>query len=351
SPEKTQVIVNTHEQITGHFTRNPDLKFPSDELADRIDEAAGGANVDRIEATRLATRLLGDSIATNLFMLGYAYQRGLVPVGSEAIEKAIELNGVAIDMNKAAFAWGRRAVLDRSAVRQAAEATAVERDMPATLDEIVAHRSRELTAYQNAAYAERYKSLVERVRKAEAEKTPGVTGLAETVARYAYKLMAYKDEYEVARLYTDGRFENQLRNAFQGDFELKFHLAPPILTKLNPETGLRDKRTYGAWIFSAMRVLAKLKGLRGTPFDFCGWSGERRMERKLASDYETTMKEIAEGLTHDNHALAMQIANVPERIRGYGHVKERHLELALGERDALLETWRNPAKTTATAAE
>jgi len=351
SPEKTQVIVNTHEQITGHFTRNPDLKFPSDELADRIDEAAGGANVDRIEATRLATRLLGDSIATNLFMLGYAYQRGLVPVGSEAIEKAIELNGVAIDMNKAAFAWGRRAVLDRSAVRQAAEATAVERDMPATLDEIVAHRSRELTAYQNAAYAERYKSLVEQVRKAEAEKTPGMTGLAETVARYAYKLMAYKDEYEVARLYTDGRFENQLRNAFQGDFELKFHLAPPILTKLNPETGLRDKRTYGAWIFSAMRVLAKLKGLRGTPFDFCGWSGERRMEQKLASDYETTMKEIAEGLTHDNHALAMQIANVPERIRGYGHVKERHLELALGERDALLETWRNPAKTTATAAE
>ena len=351
SPEKTQVIVNGHEQITGHFTRNPDLKFPTSEIADRMTEAAGRKNIDQIEATKLATRLLGDAIATNLFMLGYAYQRGLIPVSSEAIEKAIELNGVAIDMNKSAFAWGRRAVVDMDAVRQAAEATAVERDMPVTVDEIVAHRSRELTAYQNDAYAQRYTSLVERVRKAEADKAPGMTGLAEAVARYAYKLMAYKDEYEVARLYSDGRFEHQLHNAFQGDFELKFHLAPPILTKLNPETGLRDKRTYGSWVFSAMRILAKLKTLRGTPFDFCGWSGERRMERQLATDYGTTMVEIAMGLNHDNHALALQIANVPERIRGYGHVKEKHLELALGERESLLKTWRSPVTMAPTAAE
>ncbi|MEC8775946.1 MAG: DUF6537 domain-containing protein, partial [Pseudomonadota bacterium] len=220
-----------------------------------------------------------------------------------------------------------------------------------TLAEIVAHRSRELTAYQNMAYASRYQALVETVRQAEADKAPGKSGLAEAVARYGYKLMAYKDEYEVARLYTDGRFGHQLRNAFQGDFELKFHLAPPILTKLNPETGFRDKRTYGAWIFGAMRVLAKLKGLRGTAFDFCGWSGERRMERRLAAEYETSMREIAEGLNHDNHALALQIANVPERIRGYGHVKEKHLELANHEREALLKTWRQPTVSTPLAAE
>ncbi len=351
SQERTQVIVNSHEQITGHFTRNPDLKFPSDELGARITEAAGHESVDRIDATKLATRLLGDSIATNLFMLGYAYQRGLIPVSSEAIFKAIELNGVAIDMNKSAFDWGRRAVLDMEAVRRAAESTAVERDMPATLEEIVAHRSRELTAYQNGKYAIRYQALVETVRKAEKEKAAGMTGLAEAVARYGYKLMAYKDEYEVARLYTDGRFEHQLQNAFQGDFELKFHLAPPILTKLNQETGLRDKRTYGGWIFSAMRVLAKLKFLRGTSFDFCGWSGERRMERQLAAKYETTMLEVANGLNHDNHALALQIANVPERIRGYGHVKEKHLELANHEREALLETWRQPLMSSPAAAE
>ena len=178
-----------------------------------------------------------------------------------------------------------------------------------------------------------------------------MSGLAEAVARYGYKLMAYKDEYEVARLYTDGRFERQLQNAFQGDFELKFHLAPPILTKLNRETGLRDKRTYGGWIFSAMRVLAKLKFLRGTSFDFCGWSGERRMERQLAAEYETTMLEVANGLNHDNHALALQIANVPERIRGYGHVKEKHLELANDEREALFETWRKPLMLSPAAAE
>ena len=302
-------------------------------------------------ATKLATRLLGDSIATNLFILGYAYQRGLIPVSSEAIFKAIELNGVAIDMNKSAFDWGRRAVLDMEAVRRAAESTAVERDMPATLEEIVAHRSRELTAYQNGKYAIRYQALVETVRKAEKEKAAGMSGLAEAVARYGYKLMAYKDEYEVARLYTDGRFEHQLQNAFQGDFELKFHLAPPILTKLNQETGLRDKRTYGGWIFSAMRVLAKLKFLRGTSFDFCGWSGERRMEHQLAAKYETTMLEVANGLNHDNHALALQIANVPERIRGYGHVKEKHLELANHEREALLETWRQPLMSSPAAAE
>ena len=178
-----------------------------------------------------------------------------------------------------------------------------------------------------------------------------MTGLPEAVARYAYKLMAYKDEYEVARLYTDGRFDHQLQNAFQGDYKLMFHLAPPILTKINPETGLRDKRTYGQWILGAMRVLAKLKRLRGTPFDFCGWSTERRMERALAADYFDHMTEIVGNLNYDNHALAIQLASVPERIRGYGHVKERHLQLALAERDALLDTWRQPVSDAASAAE
>ena len=222
--------------------------------------------------------------------------------------------------------------------------------LPATPEEIVAHRSHELTAYQDAAYAEKYKTLVETVRRAETNNAPGMSGLAETVARHAYKLMAYKDEFEVARLYTDGRFEHQIRNAFQGEYFLRFHLAPPILTNLNPEIGLRDKQTCGPWIFGEMRLLARLKWLRGTPFNFCGWSGERRMQRKLAADYIKHMTEVAQGLSHDNHALAVKLAGVPDRIRGYGHVKERYLLQAEADRNALLDTWRRPSNAAPAAA-
>ena len=342
--DKTAVIVNTHEQITGHFTRDPDLKFPTDQVADRLVKAAGSSKVRFVDATRLATRLLGDSIASNLFMLGYAYQLGLVPVGAAAIEKAIELNGVAVPLNKDAFAWGRQAAVDIDAVNEVAERAIVAREMPQGLDEIVEHRVRELTAYQDAAYAARYRALVENVRQAETASAPGMTGLADAVARYAYKLMAYKDEYEVARLYTDGRFLKQLTGAFEGDYTLKFHLAPPLLTKRHPETGLRDKTTYGAWMLPAMKLLAKLKGLRGTAFDIFGYSEERRAERRMIGEYEVVVDELIGGLNHDNHALAVEIATLPEGLRGYGHVKERHIAEVAAEKDHLMGLWRNPQR-------
>ena len=348
---KTTVLLNTHQQITGHFTRDPDLQFPSDDLAERICEAAGRENVTFVDATQLATRLLGDSIASNLFMLGHAYQMGLIPVSAAAIEKAIELNGVAVQMNRDAFAWGRRAAHDPAAVAEIAVSGMVQRDIPTTLEEIVDHRMRELTVYQNADYAARYQMLVSRAGEAEQAKAPGMSGLAEAVARYAYKLMAYKDEYEVARLYTDGRFLRALTGGFDGDFKLRFHMAPPLISPRDKETGLRAKRAFGPWMLPFLRLLARLKGLRGTAFDIFGYSAERRRERRSITDYEATVVELIARLDHDNHALAMEIASIPEKIRGYGHVKEQHLTAALAEQDALMEAWRSPGGVRQSAAE
>jgi indolepyruvate ferredoxin oxidoreductase len=347
--DRTKVLVNTNEQITGHFTRDPDLRFPSKHIVERIGDTVGKENVYFVEATRLATRLLGDSIASNLFILGYAYQSGWVPVGADAIEQAIELNGAAVAMNKNAFVWGRHAAVDLKAVEDFADRAAPNSEMPAGLDEIVLHRSKELTAYQNEDYADRYRSLVARAKKAAADRASGLDGFAEAVARYAYKLMAYKDEYEVARLYTDSRFLKQLEGAFEGDFKLQFHLAPPLLTKRHPETGLRDKRTFGAWMLPAMRQLAKLKFLRGTPFDIFGYTEERRRERRMAIDYEQRIDEITESLNHENHALALRIASLPEGIRGYGHVKDQHVKSVAVETENLINLWRHPDSTLSAA--
>ncbi|MDP6709688.1 MAG: indolepyruvate ferredoxin oxidoreductase family protein, partial [Alphaproteobacteria bacterium] len=351
APARTRVLVNTHQQITGDFTRDPDLAFPADTLTDRIVQTTGTGNVASVDATRLAARLLGDSIASNLFMLGYAYQQGLIPVSAEAIDQAIGLNGVAVEVNREAFAWGRRAAVDLAAVEAVAGGHAVTPDLPVTLDEIVTHRATELTAYQDAAYAARYRDMVAAVQEAEAAESPGMTGLAEAVARYAYKLMAYKDEYEVARLYTDGRFEAALAEAFEGEAALRFHLAPPLLSRRDKETGLAAKRNFGPWMLSAMRLLARCKGLRGTVFDVFGYSAERRAERQLVRDYEATVAELIQGLSHDNHALAIEIASVPEKIRGFGHVKDCYLGAARAEWETLMQAWRQPETNKPAAAE
>jgi indolepyruvate ferredoxin oxidoreductase len=225
---KTWSIINSHASVTGDFSRKPDMKFPAAELERLIEQATGAARTEFIDGTHIATTLLGDSIATNLFMLGYAYQKGLVPVSSAALERAIELNATAIESNKQAFLWGRRAAHDRRAVEAAVAAAnppPSSHQLATTLEEMVARRVEFLTGYQNAAYAGRYKALVERVARAEQECAPG---LAEAVARYYFKLLAYKDEYEVARLYTDGSFKKQISAQFEGDYRLEFNLAPPL---------------------------------------------------------------------------------------------------------------------------
>lgn len=372
---RSNVVLNTYEAMPGTFTTKPDLQFPAQKIIDAVRLALDGASPELVDATDLATALLGDTIAANLFMLGYAWQKGWVPVGHDALMRAIELNGAAIEMNKAAFNWGRLGAHDPARVRAAAgvkphlPSGAIPLALPTRpaaapvvtgadalddaslsggLDERIARRIAFLTDYQNAAYARRYADLVDTVRKTEQARTPGQSALTEAVARYAFKLMAYKDEYEVARLYTSGDFERRIRDTFDGDYKLHFHLAPPLLAKKDAEGHLR-KAEYGPWVFKAFRVLAKFKGLRGSVLDPFGRTAERKMERRLIEDYYRQVDELLAGLDRDNHALAVDIASVPELIRGYGHVKERHLADALKRQDDLLTAWRSPARSRAAA--
>ncbi len=318
-------LVNSHEAATAEFTRNPDAQVPGAAMREAIIEAVGAAKTQFVDATRLATRLLGDSIATNLFMLGYAYQKGLVPVSAEAINKAIELNGVAVQLNQQAFLWGRRAAHDLAAVERLAAPKVVEAPRCQSLEEIVEDRAQRLSAYQNAAYAARYHELVERVRQAD---TDAEQRLSKAVARYYFKLLAYKDEYEVARLYSDAAFRKQLEAQFEGDYQLQFHLAPSWLSKPDPVTGQPRKRAFGPWMFKAFAVLARFKFLRGTLLDPFGHSAERKLERELIEDYEATVAYLLAELNAGNYRTAVALAEIPEQIRGYGHVKEAALAKA-----------------------
>jgi indolepyruvate ferredoxin oxidoreductase len=342
APERGHAVVNTHHMMTGDFTRRADLDFPAAALERRVAEAAG-ALASFVDASRLASALLGDAIAANLLMVGFAYQKGLLPVSAAAIERAIELNRVAAAMNLGAFRWGRRAALDPAAV-EAAATPASDRARPAaSLDEAIERRVGFLTDYQDAAYAERYRRQVERVRQVEAGRAPGRSELTAAVARYYFKLLAYKDEYEVARLYTNGDFQARLRAQFEGQPKLKIHLAPPLVAARDPATGELKKRAYGPWMLSAMRWLARLKRLRGTILDPFGYATERRIERQLIGAYEQVIDELLAGLSLDNHELAVEIAAIPEQIRGYGHVKIRHLRTAKAREAELLAAFRTPA--------
>ena len=353
-PGHSRAIVNSHRTITGDFTRNPDLAFPEGELSRAVANAVGQGGIDFLDATGLATGLLGDSLATNLFMLGFAYQRGLVPASAEAIDRAIELNGAAVEFNRRAFRWGRRAVVDRDLV--AARATAASpvpqsHRLSETLDEAVARRADFLTGYQNAAYAARYRRSVERIRAAEDATLPGSTVLGDTVARALFKLMSYKDEYEVARLYAESDFLGRVAEQFDGPYKLKFHLAPPLFAERDSTTGHLKKHEYGPWMLTAYRMLARLKFLRGTAFDVFGRTAERRAERQAVSDYEARLAEIAAQLTTDNHAAAVALAAVPLEVRGFGHVKEANRLRARDKERTLAAQFRAPSGTRAIAAE
>jgi len=345
-PGRTHMVVNLAEILPGEFTRNADFSLPTERIKRAITSAAGAEHCHFIDASRLATALLGQSIGANMFMVGYAYQCGALPLSAEAIEKALDLNGEAVAMNIAAFRWGRRAAADAKTVealaQPAADAVDPARRLSQSFNEMVDRRIELLIRYQDAAYATRYRHWVDKLKAAEADKAPGKCGLAEAVARYLFKLMAYKDEYEVARLYADGSFEKQVRNEVGGEhLRLSLHLAPPLLARKDKVTGLPRKTTFGPWIFSVLRLLAKLKFLRGTPLDPFGYTHERKTERQLVRDYEAMLAELAEKLTPDNHHLAVGLAAIPEKIRGFGHVKMRHLAAAKADEAALLDQFRS----------
>ena len=345
---QTHAVVNTHETITADFVTHPGTRLPMPRLKSAIGEAVGPEHADLLDATALATALVGDAIATNLFLLGYAWQRGFVPIGEAALMAAIELNGTAVDANKAAFRWGRSAAADLPRVREIAGRGRPEAplrlDLSGDLDSLIERRAADLVGYQNKAYARRYRDLVARVRAREAAVVPGSTVLVEAVARNYYKLLAYKDEYEVARLYAGKEFRDALAAEFEGDFTLKFHLAPPLIAKRDKLTGHLQKQAFGAWMMPAFRVLKHLKWLRGTRLDIFGRTEERRQERRLITEYEALMEEILGSLTAENLPLAAALAAIPERIAGFGHIKERRIREAAAEQAKLLERYRQPAQ-------
>ena len=336
---RTFVALNTHGSPTATLVNNADWSFPGASCEAAVAKAVGAEHFRAFDAEDVAVKLLGDSLYTNPLMLGYAWQQGRVPLSYAALMRAIELNGVQIDNNKAAFEWGRRCAHDLAAVQSLFAAqqviNIVKRD---SLDEMITKRVAFLTDYQNAAYAAQYQAFVEKVRAAE--KPLSSTRLSEAVARYLFKLMAYKDEYEVARLHSDKKFVEKIASQFEGDYKIVHHLAPPLLAKKN-EKGELVKQQMGGWIRPAFGVLAKLKGLRGTALDIFGYTAERKMERQLIQDYRASIEQIlAKGLTAERLALASDIARIPEEIRGYGHVKERHVHAARAKWDGLMKQWQ-----------
>ena len=340
TPERAHAVVNTHEMMTGDFARNADFSLPGAALRQAIEQSLG-PRAHFVPATRLATALLGDAIATNLFMVGFAYQQGLLPVSAAAIEQAIAINRVAVAMNRSAFRWGRRAAQDLAAVEAEVAPKQPGSEPSQTLDELIERRVAHLAAYQDAAYAARYRRLVDRVRAADA--ALGKSALGEAVARYHAKLMAYKDEYEVARLYTQGDFLAEVARRFEGRPKISVYLAPPLLARRDPATGQLEKRAYGPWVLHVFRLLARMKRLRGRWLDPFGHTKERRTERQLIADYERVIEALLADLSPDNYGLAVEIARIPEQIRGYGHVKLRHLESAQRREAELLAAFRSPA--------
>jgi indolepyruvate ferredoxin oxidoreductase len=285
-------------------------------------------------------------------MLGYAYQRGLVPLSSEAIERAIELNAVAVDFNRDAFRRGRRAAVDPDLVERRAtppSTVPASQRLSETLDQLIERRIAFLTDYQDRAYAARYADRVRRAREAEAACLPGSTELTEAVARGLFKLMAYKDEYEVARLYTQSDFLKRVADQFDGPYELRFHLAPPILGDRDPQTGHLRKREFGPWMLRVFGLLAKLRRLRGTRLDIFARSEERQTERRLIGEYEAMIDEIVSRLSPGNHAVAVELASLPLEIRGFGHIKEANLALAKAKEASLLSRLRAPVSVTTPA--
>jgi indolepyruvate ferredoxin oxidoreductase len=333
---RTRAVVNATVTPTAEFVKNPNWQLPGSDL--RKDISDNCDTTQFVAATELATGLMGDAIATNMFMLGYAYQQGWVPLSGAALERAIELNGVAVDFNKKSFLWGRRAAVDEERVKRIAspaDIIPIDQHFSRSVDELIDRRAKFLAQYQNPRLAKRYLDLVNRARRVEHDRT-GSTKLAEAIARAYHKLLAYKDEYEVARLHANGDLKKKIEGMFEGDYKLVFHLAPPLLARTDPATGEPRKRAFGPWMGPVFKLLQRLKFLRGTPLDPFGYTEERRMERALIGEYERIVEDLIKGLTPQNHALAVQIAAIPEEMRGFGYIKKRNVEAARKKRDEML---------------
>lgn len=345
---RTRAVLDDHFAPTASFVQNTALDFRQEETLKALRKAAGDDAVTLVAATKLGLALMGDAIAANMFLLGNAWQHGLVPISLKAIHTAIDLNGTGVAMNRAAFGWGRRSVVDPDAVRQAAHVDADEDKHQETLGQLIGRRVEFLTAYQNAAYAKRYSMVVETARNAAAG-LQDAERFAEAVARNAFKLMAYKDEYEVARLHRDRSFHDKIAAQFEGDFEVKHHLAPPLFSrKIDKRTGNPAKIAIGSKLIDPIfAALDKMKFLRGTPLDPFGYSHERRMERRLVGEYVALIEKLSASLAQDNLDHAVALASLPDQIKGFGPVKMASIERFKKNRASLLAKPANDAASIA----
>jgi indolepyruvate ferredoxin oxidoreductase len=313
----TRAVVNDAPTLTGNLLREPE-RFPAEALRESVEHAFAPGSAEFFDAHRLAVALTGESITGNVLLLGYAWQRGLLPVSEDAILRAIELNGTAVAQNKSAFRWGRRAAHDPEAIADIVGA----RSAPVGLDALIEDRASRLVAYQDADYAARYRALVERVRTVEADRLGSAT-LAEAVARSYFRLLAHKDEYEVARIYASDAFRARLAAAFEGDYKVRWHLAPAWLGKADPLSGETRKRAFGGWIGPLFGLLARLRGLRGGRLDPFSREAEHRASLALRSEYEISVEATLRDLAPENHARAVGLASLPDSVRGFGPVRLR----------------------------
>jgi indolepyruvate ferredoxin oxidoreductase len=341
---RARVLCNTHEIITGEFTGNPEFRLPSTALKLALERRVGADALAMIDATALAENLLGDAIYSNVLLLGAAWQAGMVPLSGAAIRKAIELNGAGVKGNLRAFEIGRWAI---SHPLEARAAIAPPQPADETLEQKIERREAHLTGYQSRRYARRYRRLVDRARAVEAAQ--GISGFAEAVAEGYFKVLSYKDEYEVARLHTE-TLDKALAETFGSVGRVTFHLAPPILGRKDNE-GRPVKSEFGPWMARAFRILAPFKFLRGTPLDPFGRSRERRLERRMIRDYEALIGEIIGSLGSANAAIATELARLPLQVRGFGHVKLANAERVAGERAVLLAKFRSGDTAVPQAAE
>lgn len=328
--DRTHAIINGDQAPVSAFVTNNSIDFAEQEVRDTLLKRILPDGASFIAATEYARVLLGDEINTNILMLGYAWQKGLIPLQKESIESAIRLNRVAVETNLKAFEFGRLAAHDIDAVNKMVEDVVQENDpeenISQTLDQLIEKRVKYLTDYQDKAYAERYRALVSKVADKEAQVIgAGSDLLTSAAARYYHKLLAYKDEYEVARLYTDGRFMDKLKSQFAGNYKIEFNLAPPIMEQTDPATGRPKKRKFGPWMMQAFKILAKMKGLRGTPFDIFGYHKARKEERELIVQYEETIQCVLDKLNADNFDICVELLNLPDIIKGFGPVKDANI--------------------------
>jgi indolepyruvate ferredoxin oxidoreductase len=347
SPERSTVVVNTHEEMPPSFIYDRDYDFPGRQLLAALRSRSRADRLSTLEATRLASALLGDSIAANVFMLGFAFQRGLLPLSSASLYRALELFGVNVEMNKQTFDWGRFTAEDPERVEQLAGTVERVTERSQSLAGMLASREPFLEAYQDRAYAAKYRAWVDRVAEAERNVRPDSTALAEAVARNYFKLLAYKDEYEVARLYVQTDFLAGLQRNFGSSFKMHFHLSPPLIARLDPDSGRPKKYRVGAWIVPLFKLLVWLKRLRGTRFDPFGYTRERRLERQLIADYEAFLAELTASLDAERFDLAVELAELPKSVRGFGPIKEAAAEQYMKARDEKLARWRQQSQPAA----